>query len=283
MQELVDRPMILAVKGHLQKPRVEVACKLAKHLKYPLIDQDEITSVLQTSEHFDEISFDIVLKIASMQLTELKLAVIISTPLSQDTHFDKLKHLEKSAGAILVIIQCLPKDGSSDYDIGGVSKLTVDTTKQFDVEDFVLKELDKVKKRIYRHLHALTFSNKPNIETRLQCKRCREVISGPSYQCILGCDEYIFDKACAELQVDLEQVRKNCPDYLTRREPEYLFPRELRQNCNICEYNGREFSDSCHDCLFQTNLKDAMIATLICMSAAFCWHEPFLTTMTSIL
>ncbi|OMO62353.1 hypothetical protein CCACVL1_22879 [Corchorus capsularis] len=255
MQEELDRPMILAVKCHLKEPRNEVAYKLAKYLKFPLIDQEEITQVLQDSQHSNDISFEIVLKIASTQLTKLKLGVILSTPISQNTHLDKLKHLAKSSDAILVIIQCLPEDASNGYEIVGVSKLTIDTEKKdFVAEDFVSKELDKVKKRIYRHLHPLIFNTKPSYGTEGHCQSCQRIIQGPSYQCILGCDEYVFDKACAELLGDLDQVRKNCPEYLRVTEPEYLFPRKLRQKCNVCV---KEFSDSCHDCLFRTNMRES--------------------------
>lgn len=244
--------MILAVKAHSKDLRGEVAYKLAKHLKYPIIDQDEINLLLQNSD----ISFQIVLKIASNQLKELKLGVVISTPLCEKTHFENLKQLAKSADAVLVIIQCLPKDGSNDFDFRGVSRLIVDTRKKpFVAEDFVSEELDKVRKRIYRHLHELIFNNQVVDESELRCSRCEKVIQGPSYGCILGCEDYVFDKACAELQGDLEHVWKNCPQYLKVREPEYLFPKDKRHNCSRCRYNQQNFSDSCHDCLFQTNMK----------------------------
>ncbi|XP_052480476.1 uncharacterized protein LOC128034953 [Gossypium raimondii] len=290
--EQLDAPIILAVKGQTRKT---VAYELAKHLKYPVIDQDEITLVLQNSECLDNISFKIALSIASIQLKELKLGVIISTPLSQKEHLDNLKKQAKSAGAFLVIIQCLPKDGSNDFNIEGVPRLIVDPTKPtFDAENFVSDELDKVRKRSYRHLHPLIFKNKLTAESKVECSRCQKTISGPYYQCFLGCDEYIFHKDCGEHPGNLEQVGKNCPKYLRVTEPEYLFPK--KSNCKICEYKSKEFSDGCHDCLFQTNMEDvldvvvlaillvtdATIATLICMSAACCCHKLFRTTTISI-
>ncbi|KAK8633835.1 hypothetical protein V6N13_014670 [Hibiscus sabdariffa] len=57
--ERLDAPMILAVKVHLKSARNIVAYELAEHLKYPLIDQDEITPFLQNSQHLDDMSFDI--------------------------------------------------------------------------------------------------------------------------------------------------------------------------------------------------------------------------------
>ncbi|XVF42070.1 hypothetical protein PTKIN_Ptkin01aG0330500 [Pterospermum kingtungense] len=261
----MDCPMILAVKGQ-RELRGEVACKLAKHLKYPLIEQEEITLLLQNSQHPNpnDISYEIVHKIASIQLTQLKLGVIINTPLCQETHFDNLKQLENSAGGVLVIIQCLPKDGSKDFDIRGVSRLIVDTRKQpFVAEDFVSKELDKVRKRKYRHLHALTFNNQLTDEHELRCKRCEKDIQGPSYGCILGCEDYIFDEACAELKGDLEHAREKCPKYLRVREPEYLFSKELRHNCSRCRSKQKDFSDSCHDCLFQTNMKGEFLPIIV--------------------
>ncbi|XP_039029190.1 uncharacterized protein LOC120163287 [Hibiscus syriacus] len=282
--EQLDAPMILAVKGHLKETRNPVAYELAKHLKYPLIDQDVTTPSPQASQDLDDISFGIALAIASLQLKVLQLGVIVSTPLSQRSHLDKLKEQAKSDGAVLVIIQCLPKDKNSDFTLEGVPRFTVDTRKRtFDAEEFISDELDKVRKRSHRHLHPLMFINNTIAESEVKCSRCQKSTSGPYYQCFLGCDEYLFDKACAELPSDIEIVGKKCPDYLRRSQPEYLFPKDVRRKCKICEDKGKEFSDSCHDCLFQTNMKDAMIATLICMSAAFCCHGPFRTTMISIL
>ncbi|KAK8576306.1 hypothetical protein V6N13_090780 [Hibiscus sabdariffa] len=147
--ERLDAPMILAVKGHLKSARNIVAYELAKHLKYPLIDQDEITPLLQNSQHLHDMSLDIALTIASIQLKVLKLGVIVSTPLSQRTHLDSLKKQAESAGAVLVIIQCLPKDESSDFSIEEVPRLIVDTRKQnFVAEEFVSDELDKLQANV---------------------------------------------------------------------------------------------------------------------------------------
>ncbi|XVE89767.1 hypothetical protein DITRI_Ditri20bG0021500 [Diplodiscus trichospermus] len=262
--EQLNGPMVLVVKGHSKKPRREIACELAKHLKYPIIDEDEITSVVQSVYNPDEKSFEIILKIALIQLTWLKLGVIISTPLCQKTHFDDLEGLAKSANAVLVIIQCLPKYGSNDFAIEGVPKFTVDTRNQpFVAEDFVSEELEKVRRRKYRHLHALIFNNTVTDEPILHCNSCREDIQGPSYGCFLGCDDYIFDKECAELKGDMDHVRKNCPSYLRVNEPEYLFPEKLRQQCRICESQNKVFSDSCYDCLFQTNMKGKFLPIIV--------------------
>ncbi|KAE8678135.1 hypothetical protein F3Y22_tig00111440pilonHSYRG00022 [Hibiscus syriacus] len=254
--EQLDAPMILAVKGHLKETRNPVAYELAKHLKYPLIDQDVTTPSPQASQDLDDISFGIALAIASLQLKVLQLGVIVSTPLSQRSHLDKLKEQAKSDGAVLVIIQCLPKDKNSDFTLEGVPRFTVDTRKRtFDAEEFISDELDKVRKRSHRHLHPLMFINNTIAESEVKCSRCQKSTSGPYYQCFLGCDEYLFDKACAELPSDIEIVGKKCPDYLRRSQPEYLFPKDVRRKCKICEDKGKEFSDSCHDCLFQTNMK----------------------------
>ncbi|KAK8633825.1 hypothetical protein V6N13_014660 [Hibiscus sabdariffa] len=262
--ERLDAPMILAVKVHLKSARNIVAYELAEHLKYPLIDQDEITPFLQNSQHPNDMSFDIALTIASIQLKVLKLGVIVSTPLSQRTHLDNLKKQAESAGAVLVIIQCLPKDENSDFSIEEVPRLIVDTRKQnFVAEEFVSDELDKVRKRTHRHLHPLTFINKPIDEYEVECNRCQKSVSGPYYQCFLRCDEYIFDKACAELPGDTEHVGKKCPEYLRLPQPEYLFPKDVRHNCKICKNKGKEFSDSCHDCLFQTNMKGEYLPIIV--------------------
>ncbi|KAE8684150.1 hypothetical protein F3Y22_tig00111151pilonHSYRG00136 [Hibiscus syriacus] len=232
--EQLDAQMILAMKGHLKETRNPVAYELAKHLQYPLINQDVITPSPKNSQDLNDISFGIALKIASIQLKVLKLGVIVSTPLGQRSHLDKLKEQANSDGAILVIIQCLPTD-----------------------------------KRLLKEFQGspLTPESQPlmpkNLFQMSWISRCQKSTSGPHYQCFLGCDEYIFDKACAELPSDIEIVGKNCPVYLRRSQPEYLFPKDKRRKCKICEDKDKEFSDSCHDCLLQTNMKGAFLPIIV--------------------
>ncbi|XP_022720080.1 uncharacterized protein LOC111277910 [Durio zibethinus] len=248
-----------------------------------------------SQNNLSDSSFKILQQIASAQLRTSKLGVIINSPLTNHFHLDQLKQLANSQGAELMLIQCQPPDEIDDYDVGQRGrKITVDTN-EFHMEEFVSEHLLRVRplprsvalqpnigklnipkgnlvktpslrtaKRVteripLRHLHALTYKPKNNEGGALHCKCCQNEISGPFYQC-LDCDEYIFDKACAE-SPDLDQVRQNCPDYLKAREPkEYRFSEICK--CNICEEKKLSFLD-CHDCLFQTNMKSKFLPIVV--------------------
>lgn len=305
MPEHLSRPMIITVRGHPSSSngRSAIATKLASHLKYTLMDQDDVAKTLQDSfpssspaaQNLSELSFKLLRQIASAQVGS-NLGVIINSPHLKHPHLDQLKQLVSSRGGELILIQCRPPDEIDDYDVAGVRKLTVDTSEPFDVKEFVAEHLwlrpsaaqaialqakmekpniprgklaktpslrppRKVIERIPRHLHALTLLNKPKNEGGvLYCKHCQESISGPCYQC-RDCDEYIFDKSCAETPSNLEFIRRNCPDYLKATEPKEYGFRET-QKCNMCEEN-KGFSRDCHDCLFQTTMKGQFLPIVV--------------------
>ncbi|XVF06190.1 hypothetical protein REPUB_Repub06bG0026100 [Reevesia pubescens] len=271
---------------------------VAKTLQDSFPSSSDLQPLSASQNDLSNLSFNVLYQIASDQLRTSNLGVIINSPLSNHTHLDQLKQLViNSQSAELILIQCRPPDEIDDYDVGGRGrKLTVDTTEPFHVEEFVSQHLHlspslpqaaplqpktekpnipkgslvknpsfrpakRVTERIlHRHLHALTLFNKPKNEVGvLYCKRCQGSISGPYYQC-LDCDEYIFDKSCAESA----PVQQKCPDYLKAREPkEYRFSEKQMYKCNICELEKKGFSRDCHDCLFQTNMKGEFLPIVV--------------------
>ncbi|KAA3453044.1 C1-like protein [Gossypium australe] len=270
--------MIIAVIG--PSSRGAVACELAKHLKFHLIDQDDIIPTLKhslpsssaaavaESETLNDLFFKLVIQIATTQVIKLNQGLIISTMLSHRSLIDKLKKLADTAAARLVIVQCIQaQDASDGYRFEGVQKFTVDP-KRFVANNFLAEISGKVAKRNSTHLHALSLYNnyKPFTESGkdLHCKRCQELISGPMYQC-MECNKYIFHKSCAEDPGDLKLIRQSCPKNLraSKEPPGYELPPEKLKRCETCELNNKDFCVSCRDCIFETNMEGKFLPLII--------------------
>ncbi|KDP29708.1 hypothetical protein JCGZ_18643 [Jatropha curcas] len=157
-------------------------------------DVRDCTFFLQNSpsvptELLNDLSYHVVWQIASTQL-HLGLSVIIDSPLSRRSHLDQLIHLASSAAARLVIVECKPLDedqwrrrleqrgagdeaswhkpstwqdlerliegygGCTDYDVGDVPKLVVDTTAEVGVKELV----SGVVQFIASHAHVESYS-----------------------------------------------------------------------------------------------------------------------------
>ncbi|GKV14862.1 hypothetical protein SLEP1_g25669 [Rubroshorea leprosula] len=258
-RELKNLPMIIAVKGN----PIE-AVELAKHLRYSFINHQDIASNLQQSlpsssgaatPQLDDLCFNIVCQVASTQL-KMEIRVVISVPLHKRIHFNQLEKLAQSADASLMVVQCQTQDERDDLDVRGVVKLAVDTSTPFNVEKLVKMMLDaRELLKLKCHFHALKLytDGKDEQNRNLHCKRCSEDISGPSYQCV-ECDKHNFHKSCAELASSLDGLRENCPTYLKGNKPNYkYFSKQHR--CESCEVSNSDFSEDCHHCLFQTNMK----------------------------
>ncbi|XP_050229682.1 uncharacterized protein LOC126678820 [Mercurialis annua] len=294
--EELNFSMLIAMKGLPSTRKSEIATKLAEFLKYPLIDEDDIVSNLNTSpsnfytnfsSSINEIPFKILTQITSTQL-RLKLHVIINTSLSQQIHFDQLSHLATSNGACLIIIDCGTQidQAGEYYNIKHVPKINIDHTKLFEVENVVpiildvaqsyksnfqllkgkqsIEAFDHSKKKIIpqrlrtqAHTHEFSFIEEHNAGSiKFNCNYCNESISSPTYKCV-ECCEFILHKSCAELSDKLETLQMNCPNYLTKNPPEYNFPKTHK--CNLCE----QFSSNCNDCLFQTFIKSGLLPTIL--------------------
>lgn len=133
----------------------------------------QASSSSSASSVLNDASNRVIWQIAATQL-RLGLSVIVDSPLSRRAHFEYLAQLASSSGARLLIVECRPKDeaewrrrlerraedgggpgwhkpstwrdmqrlldgygGCTEYDVGDVPKLVVDTTAAFEVEELV--------------------------------------------------------------------------------------------------------------------------------------------------
>uniref|UniRef100_A0A6N2KND0 AAA+ ATPase domain-containing protein n=1 Tax=Salix viminalis TaxID=40686 RepID=A0A6N2KND0_SALVM len=137
------------------------------------------SSPATASKLLNDISYDVVWQIASTQL-RLGLSVIIDSPLSRRAHLDRLVQMASSTGSLLVIVECKPLDegvwrrrleqrgrgdqaswhkpstwqdlerllegydGSTDYDVGDVPKIVLDTSVSVAVDELVSRVVDFV-------------------------------------------------------------------------------------------------------------------------------------------
>ncbi|KAJ4841030.1 hypothetical protein Tsubulata_030988 [Turnera subulata] len=123
----------------------------------------------------NDLSYDVIWQVASTQL-RLGLSVVLDSPLSRRAHLDQLLRLASSSGAGLLIVECRPGDeaewrrrleqrkgagsssswswhkpctweemerllegyaGCTEYEVGDVPKLVVDTTAPVGIEEIV--------------------------------------------------------------------------------------------------------------------------------------------------
>ncbi|KAJ7006286.1 hypothetical protein D5086_004517 [Populus alba] len=137
------------------------------------------SSPATASKLLNDLSYDVVWQIASTQL-RLGLSVIIDSPLSRRAHLDRLVQVASSTGSLLVIVECKPLDegvwrrrleqrgkgdqaswhkpstwqdlerllegygGSTDYDVGDVPKIVLDTSAAVAVDELVSRVVDFV-------------------------------------------------------------------------------------------------------------------------------------------
>uniref|UniRef100_A0A6M2EFN6 AAA+ ATPase domain-containing protein n=1 Tax=Populus davidiana TaxID=266767 RepID=A0A6M2EFN6_9ROSI len=137
------------------------------------------SSPATASKLLNDLSYDVVWQIASTQL-RLGLSVVIDSPLSRRAHLDRLVQVASSTGSLLVIVECKPLDegvwrrrleqrgkgdqaswhkpstwqdlerllegygGSTDYDVGDVPKIVLDTSVAVAVDELVSRVVDFV-------------------------------------------------------------------------------------------------------------------------------------------
>ena len=274
-----QEPMIIVMKGPLENKKHEIACQLAEFLHYPLIDEQDIIEELDDPRSRYSTSVKILTKITKTQL-QLKLQVIVNTSLS---HNKWLLDLAMSKGARLLIIEC--KDGGDRthefYQDGYAWISSIDISKPFKVEEFAGKILDGPKadekparredkiipQRIFKeaHAHEFFFTEQPKMKTgsstsssKFQyCNYCEEVVSGPTYQCIV-CDEFIFHESCAEIPTKEIILKKGGKFYLEQNPnpDEYNFSQ--KNECRRC----KTYSSDCNNCLLQTHIKCGVLPTI---------------------
>ncbi|KDP43920.1 hypothetical protein JCGZ_20930 [Jatropha curcas] len=278
MEELkLKSPLIIAAIDD-SKSNDTVAAKLASFLKYPLVDQNDITRALLNlitptqlpDELTSNLPFETVCQITSTQLG-LNINLVLNLVLSHSTHLKKLVELASSRKAHLIIMECGTQNNNNlGYDIERVPKIRVDKNS-LDVqkivsEMFILlekkdkddaRETESLEKSNIRqptndHLHVLNFyEQQKNIE--FECRRCSRPCDGTFYKCE-DCDEFNLHKVCAE---SASKVR-DCPPFLRSVKPNhYDFPKTYK--CKNCQ----KFSFDCYDCLFGTHLSNEFLPTIL--------------------
>ncbi|KAG7037505.1 hypothetical protein SDJN02_01132, partial [Cucurbita argyrosperma subsp. argyrosperma] len=130
-----------------------------------------------TAALVNDLSYDVVYRLASTQL-RLGLSVIVDTPLSRRSHFCHLTDVASTAGVRLLIVECKPSDptewrrrlesrgaddrtnwhkpstwreiemllesygGCTEFDVGDVPRLVVDTTAPVSFDEIVSTVID---------------------------------------------------------------------------------------------------------------------------------------------
>ena len=170
----LEVPVIIAMKGHPGTGKSTLARSIASSLRIPLLDKDDIkdctVSLQRTSPPslLNDLSYDAIWHLAATQL-RLRLSVVIDSPLSRRDHLDRLLRIAATASARVVVVECRPSDeaewrrrlerrgggegghkpatwrelekllegygGCTEYDVGDVPKMVVDTTARVTVED----------------------------------------------------------------------------------------------------------------------------------------------------
>ncbi|KAG5053301.1 hypothetical protein AAZX31_02G266500 [Glycine max] len=177
----LESAVIIAMKGHPGSGKSTLAKSIASSLRIPLLDKDDVKDCTQPllltspATLLNDLSYDAIWHIASTQL-RLGLSVLLDSPLSRRAHLDRLLHLAASASARLLVIECRPGNhrewrrrleargggggghkpgtweeletllegygGCTEYDVGDVPKLVVDTTANLPLEEMCSAALD---------------------------------------------------------------------------------------------------------------------------------------------
>uniref|UniRef100_A0A803KZ03 Uncharacterized protein n=1 Tax=Chenopodium quinoa TaxID=63459 RepID=A0A803KZ03_CHEQI len=162
-------PVIIAMKGHPGTGKSTIAAAIAAVLRCTLIGKDDIRdatlslSSTATSSALNDLSYDAMWRVASTQI-RLGLSVVVDSPLSRRHHLDAVRRIAGGTHRV-VIVECRPSDegewrrrverrgeedggvghkpatwqdmerllegydGCTEYDVGEVPRLVVDTTK----------------------------------------------------------------------------------------------------------------------------------------------------------
>ncbi|KAL6983250.1 hypothetical protein U1Q18_016639 [Sarracenia purpurea var. burkii] len=112
------------------------------------------------------------------------------------------------------------------------------------------------------HFHQLTLQGEQMVGDEISCGGCRQPISDAVYYKCDGCDDLSVHKLCAELPSKKEIWPENYPALLMALPDEYSFPETHR--CNNCENSNDDRSfDDCNLCLYQTNLRCALLPSIV--------------------
>lgn len=186
-------PILVAMKGHPGTGKSTVASALARALRCPLIDKDDIRDctypieqvLIQASpaeaakQLLNDLSYEAMWQVAATQL-RLGLSLVVDSPLSRQSHLNRLLEMGADTGAKVVVVECKPGDmaqwrrrvemrgavagsgragwhkpwtwgemekllesygGCWDYEIVEVPRLLLDTTAPLEIEEMVSKAL----------------------------------------------------------------------------------------------------------------------------------------------
>ncbi|BAT80809.1 hypothetical protein LR48_Vigan07g029200 [Vigna angularis] len=177
----MESKVIIAMKGHPGSGKSTLAESIASSLGIPVLDKDDVKDCTQPllltspASLLNDLSYDVIYQIASTQL-RLGLSVLLDSPLSRRAHLDRLRRLANDLSARLLIIECRPADhsewrrrleargggagghkpatweelekllegygGCSEYDVGDVARLAVDTTANVPFEEICSTALE---------------------------------------------------------------------------------------------------------------------------------------------
>ncbi|KAK7320431.1 hypothetical protein VNO77_29896 [Canavalia gladiata] len=182
MEGKLEVGVIIAMKGHPGSGKSTLAKCIASALRIPLLDKDDVKDctiplhLTSPPSLLNDLSYHAIWQIASTQL-RLGLSVLLDSPLSRLDHLHRLRHLAASTATRLLIIECKPSDhaewrrrledrggegggghkpatweelqkllegygGSTEYDVGDVPSMVVDTTAQVPLEELCSAALD---------------------------------------------------------------------------------------------------------------------------------------------
>ncbi|MED6124909.1 hypothetical protein PIB30_063405 [Stylosanthes scabra] len=183
MGEKLQVPVIIAMKGHPGTGKSTLAHSTASALKIPLLDKDDIKDAVVSLQNahslppslLNDVSYDALWHLAATQL-RLRLSVVIDSPLSRSHHLDSLRRIAAHAAAKVVVVECRPSSedewrrrlerrggeghkpatwreiekllegygGCTEYDVGDVPKMVVDTTANVAVDEMCSAVVDFV-------------------------------------------------------------------------------------------------------------------------------------------
>ncbi|KAK9156293.1 hypothetical protein Sjap_003773 [Stephania japonica] len=113
MHNMSEEQVLVAMKGHPGTGKSTLARAIAKALKVPLLDKDDISdsthSLNLPKSQLNQLSYRVIYQLARTQL-QLGLSLVLDSPLSHPAHLCRLQRLAASSSARLLIIHCAPRD-----------------------------------------------------------------------------------------------------------------------------------------------------------------------------